>query len=356
MLQNVYIALWLIPLFTPTILAHSAVDYLDSIKAHNLATLIIGDGIVIEEDGAIDTVRRSDPLGFIGDNYQRIQIHFTMVEKDTENPNSYTLIGKTKVNENVCSFTGNLLVVAAEIGDDDRYPGYKVGRARCSVVLFEDSSQTGSGSIKGWLTAEFIIDGSLQFWYDATELWIDGFCNNQFEGMWTSYRTGKSKTCNWGDYRIPNSGALDIGASEFYVNEEYEKYGWANYETAWHDGSVDNPMSIKAREVEAEKWWASGLPPDGSYVYDVAFDEWGGKSMGITVTVVIRRDSVFVYSNGNLTLTVKGELIESGVLMQHRSGDWIIANKASDVNSEAYGGCQEGPTLIDLIKKKYWLC
>src|SRR5690348_17215575 len=59
------------------------------------------------------------------------------------------------------------------------------------------------------------------------------FQNNQFEGTWTSYKTGNSKKCNCVDYRLPDSRGLDIGAGEFSPWDKYEEYGWQNYSQAW---------------------------------------------------------------------------------------------------------------------------
>nr|MBP6410083.1 hypothetical protein [Pseudarcicella sp.] len=70
---------------------------------------------------------------------------------------------------------------------------------------------------------------------DAISFNSDGFFNNQFIGSWTSYKTNTSKKCNWGDYRIPESGNLDVGAGEFSVDEKYLKNGWKNYSQAFMD-------------------------------------------------------------------------------------------------------------------------
>ena len=82
----------------------------------------------------------------------------------------------------------------------------------------------------------------------------DGFSNNECIAIWTSYKTGKKMKCNWGDFRIPNSGRLDIGAGEFSVAEEYVKYGWENYTRAWND-HPESPAVRQARKKENEKWW-----------------------------------------------------------------------------------------------------
>jgi hypothetical protein len=76
------------------------------------------------------------------------------------------------------------------------------------------------------LKSEFLIDNKGQFRYDAISFSADGFSNNQFIGSWTSYKTDASKKCNWGDYRIPECGDLDIGAGELSISEKYSKNGW----------------------------------------------------------------------------------------------------------------------------------
>jgi hypothetical protein len=51
--------------------------------------------------------------------------------------------------------------------------------------------------------------------------------------MWApgEYGNPKLKICNWGEFRIPFSGDLDIGAGEFSPNPKYFSKGWADYET-----------------------------------------------------------------------------------------------------------------------------
>ena len=88
--------------------------------------------------------------------------------------------------------------------------------------------------------------------YDALDSNADGYFNNQFDGTWTSYKTGVSKMCNWGDYRIPDSKGLDGGAGEFIVNEKYKNNGWQNYVNM---NSQDKAVAKKAVDEENRKWW-----------------------------------------------------------------------------------------------------
>lgn len=50
-------------------------------------------------------------------------------------------------------------------------------------------------------------------------------------------------------------------------------------------------------------------------------------------------------------------LIEEGTLMFHEEEqEWIISTSANDIKAKEVGGCSDGPTVVDLIKKIYWSC
>ena len=99
-------------------------------------------------------------------------------------------------------------------------------------------------------------------------------------------------------------------------------------------------------------------PKDGSYTYKVAFDEWGGKTLGATCTVVIKGDSIKVIHNGKPNLTGnKGDIMDEGIIMKHKkTGKWIIGHSKDDVNAKELGGCGSGPAIIDFKNKKWWTC
>lgn len=100
------------------------------------------------------------------------------------------------------------------------------------------------------------------------------------------------------------------------------------------------------------------IPLDGTYRFDIAFAEWQGKSMGEKVTVVINGDSIkIVYEgDGKLTLVGKGDVMDEGIIMMHKSGNWIIGKDKSQVELDEVGGCTGGPAIIDFKSKKYWTC
>ena len=98
-------------------------------------------------------------------------------------------------------------------------------------------------------------------------------------------------------------------------------------------------------------------PKNGTYTYSIAFAEWDGKSLGASCTVVIKGDSIKVIHNGTGNLTAKkGEILDKGIIMTHKkTGKYIIGHKPSDVNVPEVSGC-EGPSIIDFLKKLFWMC
>lgn len=233
-------------------------DFFDQIKTYDLSTIITADSILPwDREDKNEKFKREEILGFIGDDYQRFFIHFVSVIQNPTNPIEYLVYGKTKVKETICSFQGTITIRQARIYKIGDIPAFKQGYAICDVILFEDKKQPSTGSIKGKLKSEFIIDDKGRFLYDAINFVADGFSNNQFVGNWTSYKTKISKKCNWGDYRIPEcnwSNGCDIGAGEFSISPKYLKNGWENYKLA-NLNNPDSPESRKARKKENEEWW-----------------------------------------------------------------------------------------------------
>ena len=99
-------------------------------------------------------------------------------------------------------------------------------------------------------------------------------------------------------------------------------------------------------------------PPDGTYSYEIAWAEWGGKTLGATCTVVVLGDSIKVIHDGNESITgIKGTIMDQGIIMKHeKTGFWIIGHSENDKNAPNVGGCSEGPSRIDFQKKQWWSC
>ncbi|MDL2308283.1 hypothetical protein LJC68_01700 [Bacteroidales bacterium OttesenSCG-928-B11] len=232
-------------------------DFFIHMKDYDLSVVLTADSIVVDENGKIP---QSEILGFIGDDFQRFEIHFISVIQNQSNPYEYFAYGKTKVENNICEFQGTITIKNAKLYDNPDWVCcnedtlMKFGYTKCDVVLYEDKKTKFPGFIKGSLTSNFLIDLNGMFRYDSYMFVADGFNNNQFVGTWASYKTKSVKKCNWGDYRIPESGDLDSGAGEFCVDEKYVKNGWENYKLAWQTYPKTQEV-IKARQKEQEQWW-----------------------------------------------------------------------------------------------------
>lgn len=231
-------------------------NFYDQIKNYDLSTILTADSILTEDrEDSKDKMKRAEVLGFIGDNFQRFYIHFISIIQNPTNPYEYLAYGKTMVKETVCSFQGKIMVKESRIYKSEDMPTYRQGVAICEIVLYEDKKQSSTGFIKGKMTTNFITDDKGKLRYDALMFVADGFANNQFKGSWTSYKTNNSKKCNWGDYRIPDSGDLDSGAGEFMISDKYIKNGWVSYML---ENKVTN-LKIKEQDDKnangSKDWW-----------------------------------------------------------------------------------------------------
>lgn len=230
-------------------------DYYSQIKNGDLSRVMNADSFWAEDhEGGKEWIRKPEILGFIGEDFQRFSIHITSVAKNSEKPYEYTVVGKTKVNKSICSFRGFVKVKKASTFISTYFPKRTQGTATCEVLLFEEKSQSNSGVIKGELVCNFWLNTNGTLEYNGLSYNSDDFSNNQFVGTWTSYKTNLSKKCNWGDFRIPESGDLDIGAGEFSVNDKYLKNGWVNYSLAY-GCTVNDSIRNAARKLEAQQWW-----------------------------------------------------------------------------------------------------
>jgi len=189
--------------------------------------------------------------GFVGDNYQRIRVKLIAVTKDAISPDTYNVCGKSMVKNNIDEFTGTIKISNIRklknmsYGVDNEYKNKGIKGEYIIIAnynFFENKEQPHSGTFKGVLESGFYLDKSYQVQYDDIELNADGYTNNQFVGEWIDYKTNLAKRCNWADFRIPNSGDLDIGAGEFSPDDKYLKLGWQS-------------IRDKNDKIEEVKWW-----------------------------------------------------------------------------------------------------
>jgi hypothetical protein len=173
-------------------------------------------------------------LGYIGSDYRRIHMKFSAVER-VSNSQAYSITGTSLVMTNKCDFTGTITIKQIRefekfhFGVDEMYrdsgmlaQGLIIG----DYSLKENRDQLHSGEFIGIMSLMWFIDKYGNIHYDNIETYSDSYRNNQYVGIWKDYSTKKEKTCNWGEYRIPFSGDLDIGAGEFSPNEKYYDKGW----------------------------------------------------------------------------------------------------------------------------------
>lgn len=198
-------------------------------------------------------------VGFIGPNCQRLRIKLLSVRKDTANPARYYLTGKAKVLGHLSDFSGTLVLrqvrevrqLATRV-DETVSPAKKEGILLADYELRENSNQPKSGIFRGVAKTSWYVSKRGQLRYDDIREIGDGYRNNQFVGTWTSYTTHCTLRCNWGDYRIPNSGDFDIGAGDFSPADKYLAFGWQDVRDA---AFGENGKGAAAREREARVWW-----------------------------------------------------------------------------------------------------
>ncbi|MFM2223979.1 MAG: hypothetical protein RJA07_181 [Bacteroidota bacterium] len=89
---------------------------------------------------------------------------------------------------------------------------------------------------------------------------------------------------------------------------------------------------------------------DGTYDFRIAYEEWNGKIMG-HCKVQIKSDSIIVFKENSST-----EKIDSGLLIRHQSGKWIIAKTFNDKFAKIIGACADASIIIDLKKRIIYLC
>lgn len=204
-------------------------DYLSELKKEDVSDIWILNKFQTEFEFDTTYVERAQPLGYIGENYQRFYIHFNSVIQNPINKLTYFVYGKSKVKKNICEFQGLIEIKSCEVYFDEIFPNIKQGIIKGEYEFYENPKEKGSGIFKGTFETEIYIDKKGKINYNTLYFVADGYQNNQFEGIWSSYTTKESKKCNWGDYRIPDSKNLDFGAGEFGVSDKYIENGWSTY-------------------------------------------------------------------------------------------------------------------------------
>lgn len=169
---------------------------------------------------------RTQFLGYQGANYQKLDVVFLSVARDPAG--DYKVNGYILLKGRQTPFSGTLSVEKIELlsmrhfGVDSEFKGsVKVEGILHGRYLFSESD---GSALDGAMTLAWYIDGKGRLLYDDIDMVSDGYSNNQYKGRWSL--GDQAQTANWGEYRIPDSKELDIGAGEFSANPKFKANGW----------------------------------------------------------------------------------------------------------------------------------
>lgn len=168
---------------------------------------------------------RGPTLGYKGESYSRFDIHFSNVTKASGR--RYNVKGLIRCEGVISQFSGFITLASVEeLTGDTEYsflrPPYHVGVV---TAHYEFEVPDLKAKMSGKSTYN-VLEINDSIYYDALFCVADGFCNNQYEGIWLDLTSQKSVKCNWGDCRIPDSDNLDVGVGEFCVDKKYINNGW----------------------------------------------------------------------------------------------------------------------------------
>ena len=177
---------------------------------------------------------RTEPLGYRGQNFQRFYIHFDQVRKKC--PTIYEIIGRTRCKDEYCRIKGYITIDTVVSNDDgselqvvEEVMHIKdFGHINAHYKFDAFSNNKRIAQLFGTVLYDYLLHND-SLYYDAVMSFGDGYCNNQYTGKWVYLDSKDTLTCNWGDFRIPESNKLDIGCGLFSPSEEYYEYGWEMY-------------------------------------------------------------------------------------------------------------------------------
>ncbi len=112
---------------------------------------------------------------------------------------------------------------------------------------------------------------------------------------------------------------------------------------------IENNSELNSATSDSE------IPKSGTYIYTVQFAEHQGMFSKDAVTIIIDNKNIKVINNGILSGT-KGEIIDQGIIMKHKDGQYIIAHHENDIFAEEIGGCSDGPLVIKFSQKIIVFC
>ena len=231
---------------------------MEELRNTDLSRLIMPDTILIEPDYDSQTkeyvfnekafeLRWFEPIGYRGRDFQRFYIHYDSVL--FKGNGVYDVYGRTRYRDTIRLFSGTITLDSMSLYKEEYLPSTGEYGSLYGHYQFDEDEFSGGGVLTGKMSIEFAkING--RFYYDALMLVADGYDNRQYEGVWTSKDLKRLEKCNWGDFRIPDSRGVDIGAGEFSPVDEYLDRGWQVYTYGWSDYD-----SLQALYQADEQWF-----------------------------------------------------------------------------------------------------
>ena len=233
---------------------------MDEIRKTDLSyQLFMPDTILIDPDNDPETkeeffnenalyLRWFEPIGYRGRDFQRFYIHYDSIR--FKGNGVYDVYGRTRYRDTIRFFTGTLTLDSLRLNNEDYLPKYGEFGSLYGHYQYDEDEFSGGGVLTGKMKINFAkING--RFYYDAFMIGVaDGYDNRQYEGVWTSKNLKRLEKCNWGDFRIPDSQELDIGAGVFSPANEYWDRGWQVYPYSWSDYD-----SLRALYQADEQWF-----------------------------------------------------------------------------------------------------
>lgn len=200
-------------------------------------------------------LKRPEPLGFRGKNYQRFYIHFDTICKVS--PTVYKLEARSRCKDEYCNIIGSIVIDSVIPEADTSY--------RSSINVTESGFIYAHYDMDAYIENKRIahLFGRSSYWYlvhndsvyyNALLIVADGYDNNQYTGKWVNLASNDTLTCNWGDYRIPESWEFDSGAYLFHPNRDYYDYGWKSY-IDYVESTGQDFLYFKELLIKDNDWW-----------------------------------------------------------------------------------------------------
>ena len=258
-----------------------------------------------------------EPLGFRGDNFQRFYIHFDKVYKVS--PTVYQVEARSRCKDEYCHIKGQIIIDSVvtynsnENSETNWYDDFLVNVTDYGTIHahYEMKAYINAKTIArlfGHSSYSYLVHND-SIYYDAMEIVADGYENNQYSGKWVYLATNDTLTCNWGDFRIPESRDLDGGCGEFIPIEEYYDFGWKPYIDIERHAWIDDPAHeyyMFLYHID-EDWWnftdmespKKALHVPGHYVYAHSFH------------YDLHGNHLEVYETGTMDFQANGTAIDS---------------------------------------------